>query len=472
MNRIITTVKIIALLFITTTLCNANIINVPSNYPTIQSAINASVNNDTIAVAPGTYFENINFRGKNIVLTSLFYLTGDTNYIYNTIINGSQPLNPDSASCIIFNSGEDSTAVLQGFTITGGHGTKWDDEHGAGVYREGGGVIIQYSSPVIQHNLIVNNEAIDIAGVSGAGGGGIRTGDGNPKILNNTICYNQGKYGEGIVLNFTGGTVKNNLICYNSGGSTFGAASVWSNGSATQSRIIENNTITNNNALNGTAGFYASQTSGYQLLINNIIYDNYSTTTPSQIQKYGASPTTVAYCNVGNGGYPGNGNISLSSSFSDTNYFYLNASSACVDAGDSTAIYNDLTVTGTTALFPSMGGLRNDIGAYGGQGASWLPSANPIILSINNIDLNENYFSISPNPVLSAATISFILKQNENVQLSISDINGKNMLTLENKNLNIGTHTYTLDRKTLKAGIYFCNLKTDKNSWSKKLIVE
>ena len=97
----------------------ASVLSVPANYSTIQSAINASINGDTIVVSTGTYFENINFRGKNITLTSLYYLNLDTSYISSTIINGSIPVNSDTASCVIFNSGEDSTAVLQGFTITG-----------------------------------------------------------------------------------------------------------------------------------------------------------------------------------------------------------------------------------------------------------------------------------------------------------------------------------------------------------------
>ena len=45
-------------------------ITVPTNYPTIQSAINAANNGDTVLVSPGTYVENINFNGKAITVTS------------------------------------------------------------------------------------------------------------------------------------------------------------------------------------------------------------------------------------------------------------------------------------------------------------------------------------------------------------------------------------------------------------------
>ena len=71
-------------------------------------------------VAPGTYLENMNFKGKNIIITSQFILNNNLDFIYNTVIDGSNPAHSDSANCVSFRSGEDSSAVIQGFTITGG----------------------------------------------------------------------------------------------------------------------------------------------------------------------------------------------------------------------------------------------------------------------------------------------------------------------------------------------------------------
>ena len=47
-----------------------SVIQVPTNFPTIQSAIKAASSGDTVLVAPGTYVENIHFSGKAITLTS------------------------------------------------------------------------------------------------------------------------------------------------------------------------------------------------------------------------------------------------------------------------------------------------------------------------------------------------------------------------------------------------------------------
>ena len=46
------------------------------DFDTIQEGINASVDGDMVLVYPGTYYENINFLGKNISLASLGEIIG------------------------------------------------------------------------------------------------------------------------------------------------------------------------------------------------------------------------------------------------------------------------------------------------------------------------------------------------------------------------------------------------------------
>ena len=114
---------LICFLLITCITLSAQIIHVPGDQPTIQVGITAAQNGDTILVDDRTYIENINFKGKAITVASHFLVDSNETHIENTIIDGSQPTNPDSGSVVVFNSGEDTTSILCGFTITGGTGT-------------------------------------------------------------------------------------------------------------------------------------------------------------------------------------------------------------------------------------------------------------------------------------------------------------------------------------------------------------
>jgi hypothetical protein len=365
----------------------ANTHKVPDDYFTIQEAINAAVDGDTVLVSEGTYQENINFRGKNIVVSSYYGITGDVSYINNTIIDGSNPVYPDTASCVLIISGEDSTAVLQGFTLTGGKGTKWPDEHDAGTFVEGGGIFVTLSSPTINNNLIVNNEAINSpAGTVSAGGGAIRCGDGSPRIINNIILNNKGMYGGGIVLNYCSNSlIANNIINGNrvyeatSNRQTFGGGGLWIYASIPGNdtpNIIENNTIIGNssNSVGGGIRIWYADAN----VRNNIVWNNFQSDN-QQIHLTGSN-TIIEYNDV-EYGFEGIGNISLPPSFADSS-FYLNFDSPCIDAGNPEIQYNDPEDPNSSgnALWPAMGTIRNDIGAYGGPLSLLYPDFSSVIL--------------------------------------------------------------------------------------------
>ncbi len=132
----------IALVLGTCSISGGTIINIPVDYPTIQQGIDASVDGDTVLVQPGTYVENVNFNGHNIVLGSLFLMTGDTSYVSRTVIGGDQ-----WGSVVTFESGEGSATLLTGFTITNGY------------YERGGGIICDSSSPALTYLIIKENSA-------------------------------------------------------------------------------------------------------------------------------------------------------------------------------------------------------------------------------------------------------------------------------------------------------------------------
>ncbi len=444
---------------------NSEIRNVPAQYTTIQSAINASVNGDTVLVAPGTYFENINFRGKNIVVTSRYYITQDPSLIISTIIDGSSPVQPDSASCVIICRGEDSTAVLQGFSITRGGGTKWNDEHFAGLYREGGGILVALSSPIIQNNIIYNNVVSNLSGVNSTGGGGVRMGDGYPRFYNNVVMNNSANYGAGVVLNYTGGQLKNNVICANYGSFQYGAGTgMWINGNNIRQILIINNTVSGNRSTGGICGVYGS---GPVLIKNNIIWGNVS---PSGVQISGG-------LNVSNsiiqGGYSGAGNLNTDPLFADTNYV-LQLSSPCVDKGDSTAIYNDLPDPGNPliAKYPSRGTTRNDMGAYGGPLTILLSNQ---LIGIQNtgpevpgtFSLYQNY----PNPFNPNTKITFDIAESEFTRLAVYDILGREVKVLVNDFIQAGRYNVSFKASELSTGIYFYSLQSGNITITKKMIL-
>ncbi len=337
------------------------VIHVPADQPTIQAGIDSSSDGDTVLVEPGTYYENLNLHGKKIVLAGHYIMTGDYADILATVIDGSQPTDTDTASCVLFINGEDSTTVLEGFTLTGGTGTVWQDIHNGNFYREGGGILCEFSAPVIRNNMIVYNDASGPGGTS-AGGGGIRIGDANPTVVGNVIAYNTGRYGGGIVLNYTGAKILNNVIYRNSGGADFGGSGVWIYANGANPKVIENNTIMENSSSTYGGGVYTGITTS--IFRNNIVWANTAPDGP-QISIQGGT-LTVTYSDV-EGGWGGTGNIDADPAIGDTTH-RLGAGSPCIDAGNPAVEFNDPedTLAPGTALFPSMGGLRNDMGAFGG----------------------------------------------------------------------------------------------------------
>jgi hypothetical protein len=457
---------------------NATRLLVPQQYASIQAAINAASPSDTVLVSPGTYYENINFRSRGIVLASTYILTSDTTTIDATVINGSQPSIPDSASCVIIASkvsgtSLDTTAMIIGFKITGGTGTKWEDEHNPGsVYREGGGILVQYLSPRILHNHITYNSATDLSGgMSSAGGGAIRCGDSNPLIRNNVIDNNQGRYGAGVVFNYCGGMICNNLIAHNTGGQNFGGSGLWILGINAQAspRSVINNTIIYNYSAGPGGGIRAWNTT--MTIKNNILWGN-TASVGNQIYN-SSSNLTVTYNNL-QGGYAGSGNINLDPGFDVMNY-YLSGASPCIDKGDSSAVYNDIPDPSipSSAKFPSKGLLRNDMGAYGGPWCSILSGLSTLWTGIGPATNMgpEPEIRIIPNPVKDEADIVMNGFTGYELDTELFDMNGRNVRHLAAISSAPGDYRIRFSRGSLNPGNYWLLLFSGRGILAKKPLV-
>ena len=332
---------------------------------------------DTIIVDEGIYYENIRFRGKSLVVASKYILDQDIRYISTTIIDGSKYQNIDSASCVIF-EGEDSLAVLQGFTLQHGMGTVYNlsdlettTKYDGKMTHEGGGVFFNESNAALKNNLIINNQASGISGFAYCGGGGISSFRSNPLISNNVITGNKavaenGTYGYAgaLVFNESHGIIRNNIFYDNY---TTGRGTVFID--INLSAVFENNTIVGNTAGRDAPGLF-NRTSN-TVIRNNLIWGNIG----PGAQILGVDNDDVfEYC-ITTDNIAGDSTIlKIFPEFEDEGLRLQNIS-PCIDKGKPDPAFNDKEDSSNPgkALSPSMGGIRNDIGAYGGPFAGLLP---------------------------------------------------------------------------------------------------
>lgn len=382
-------------------------IHVPADQPTIQSAIDAASNGDTVLVAAGTYYETIDFHGKIITVTS------EQGAATTVIDAGGQP------TVVTFKSGETRDAILSGFTIIGGvtiysgagisvslsSPTIRDNVIGGNSGCTGVGVYSYFSSPRIENNTITRNI---ISGCTGGWGIGIYVGGSSTaEIIGNVITDNRGAAasGGGVAL-FAAGypVVRSNIIARNA---TDGAAGCgWGGGVAIANFVeakIVNNLIVHNSACYGGA-FYWYGSSGNTLLVNNTVADN-DAQTPG-IHAIGVDARNQLYNNIVSArfgpalycendpsltpptldsndifsmqaqAYAGacadrtgvNGNISADPQFLGANVgdFRVGISSPVVDAGNSWAPDLPMTDLAGNPRIAGVGGNpdRIDIGAY------------------------------------------------------------------------------------------------------------
>jgi predicted outer membrane repeat protein len=491
--------------------------HVPADTALIQDAIFASYQGDTVLVDIGSYPENINFWGRRIVLTSNYIHSADTAHIYQTIIDGGGATSGQSVVSMV--GAEDSLSILAGLTLTNGYCSA---NHGGGItiknhsypiisncwiqhnsgpesHARGVGIFCSASSPTIENCRILNNSITTNGNYDHFGGGAYIANSSEPNFYHCEIRDNQiafsiygRNYGGGAYCNnsspvfrscrFSGNSadhgggieitdesnaiIHNSYFSYNTARSAGGALYL-----AHSDPQLINNTISRNSAGFNGGGIFS--TNSDPVIMNMILWED-SAPSGAEIEVLTGPPLNVTYCDV-QGGWAGTGNIDLDPIFDDTLHFYLSDTSPCIDAGNPDPAFNDPEDPSNPgfALWPAMGTLRNDMGAYGGPGTGdWLITTIEDELGFtdkipNKFQLFQNY----PNPFNPRTVISWQLAVGSHVNLSVYNLLGQRVATLVDERKPTGKHSIKFNASKLASGIYYYQLQAGMYEVVKKMIL-
>ena len=260
-------------------------------YATIQQAVDAAEQFDTIKVAAGTY-DDLNVRPRYDITTTGFvtqvvYLTKSLNLQggyspldWNTPNPQTNPttLDAQGQGRVIYIAGEISPRI-QGFTITGG------DAAGLGGWESddtdcGGGIYVISATTTISDNLINNNQVLN-----GHGGGAFLAGADTGVASNNIFHTNQAQNGGGISLRDASITIVNNSFRENTGTGSGGGLDLF----GSQADLINNLVIGNHS--NGSGGGMSMGMFGGPL-VSNLIISNTANGDGGGINIFGNSKLT------------------------------------------------------------------------------------------------------------------------------------------------------------------------------------
>jgi parallel beta-helix repeat protein/predicted outer membrane repeat protein len=233
-------------------------LRVPDQYPTIQDAVDASVDGGVVIVADGVYTgygnRDIDFRGKVVTVRSE---NGPEDCIIDCQATEAEPHRAFS-----FRSGENGG--VDGFTLTGGYGP--DESFYPYTSSAGGAIFCVHSSPTIT-NCVFDQDVADWRG-----GAIAMTDSCSPEITNNVFTGNSATWGGAIyVKGACDPTIGSNLFEGNSAGDG-GAVYLFESTTLAQAKII-NNTFTGN-TVNLTGGGGAIYCQDSQPLIAHNLFTN------------------------------------------------------------------------------------------------------------------------------------------------------------------------------------------------------
>lgn len=161
---------------------------------------------------------------------------------------------------------------------------------------------------------------------------------------------------------------------------------------------------------------------------------------------------------------PGIGNIQVDPQFdAQLGSPWLSPDSPCIDAGDPAPPFDDLEDPANPgwALWPSQGGLRNDIGFTGGPHAA-VPDTEWVAVEPIERPAMPRGFTLGdpwPNPFNPTARIAYELAVPSEVRLSVHDLLGRRVAMLTQGRRAAGRYEATIDGAGWASGLYFVTLE-------------
>jgi len=479
----------------------AGVIHVPSEQPDIQAGIDAATEGDTVLVADGTYTgdgnRDIDFGGKSIVLKS-------ENGSGSTVID-CQGSESDPHFGFYFHSGEDATAVVEGFTVQGGYSNTFIVDTASGEsFSVGGGVFcVDYSSPTLKNCIVKENRAGGFGGGIACGhgasplligcvfignhadveGGGIFCADfSSPTLTDCVFTENSALNGGGIYCTlYSSPTLTNCTFNGNSAGEYGGAICL-----IDSDPILEYCVFSGNPAMWG--GGISCTDNASPTLSNCTFVGNYASDRASGIFCFYSSPT-LENCIIAFGS--GGGAFSCMGQENSPSLsccdIYGNAGGDWADciadqAGTNNnfsanplfchAAASDFHIDDDSPCAPANSPCGTLVGAYDVACTETSVFDDPVGPHPAQFTLWQNY----PNPFNASTVIKFETKTSGRVTLDIYNILGERVFTREIESQEPGSHGITwngLDnvRKAVPSGIYFYRVQADGVSQSRKMVL-
>ncbi|MDP1623140.1 MAG: T9SS type A sorting domain-containing protein [Bacteroidales bacterium] len=107
------------------------------------------------------------------------------------------------------------------------------------------------------------------------------------------------------------------------------------------------------------------------------------------------------------------------------------------------------------------------------QGDFTIPVTNPgFQVGIDQKKADIASVNVYPNPVKDFVKVNVNLKQSANVNVEVSNLIGKQVMTINKGNMSAGSQTFSVNATQLSSGIYFITVNVNGQKFTQKMIVE